>query len=103
MVGGESLVRRELLRINDGDRRFELRPHGTPGSVCLDLAPGLMHATLSGHDRATLDNATLGSHGVAAATLTSTTAVAAVIGKRARTRHDNGKGGEDSKHEFTNH
>jgi hypothetical protein len=55
MVGGESLVRRELLRINDGDRRFELRPHGTPGSVCLDLAPGLMHATLSGHDRATLE------------------------------------------------
>ncbi len=55
MVGGESLVRRELLRINEGDRRFELRPQGTPGSVCLDLAPGLIHATLSGHDRATLE------------------------------------------------
>ena len=55
LIGGQALVRRELLRINDGDRRFELRPQGTPASVCLDLAPGLVHATLSGHDRATLE------------------------------------------------
>lgn len=54
-VAGKVIARRELLRIERGDRRFELRPPGTPSSVCLDLAPGLIHATLTGGDRATLE------------------------------------------------
>ena len=54
-VGGKPLARRELLRIDAGDRRFELRPTGTPSGVCLDLAPTLLHATLTGGDRSTLE------------------------------------------------
>ena len=38
-VAGKPLARRELLRIDAGDRRFELRPMETQSSVCLDLAP----------------------------------------------------------------
>ena len=54
-VAGKPLARRELLRIDAGDRRFELRPTETPSSVCLDLAPTLLHATLTGGDRSTLE------------------------------------------------
>lgn len=49
------IAQRHLLRIEAGDRRFELRPPETTGSVCVDVAPGLMHATLVGGDRSTLE------------------------------------------------
>jgi hypothetical protein len=54
-VAGKPLARRELLRIDAGDRRFELRPTESPSSVCVDLAPSLLHATLTGGDRSTLE------------------------------------------------
>jgi hypothetical protein len=54
-VAGKPLACRELLRIDAGDRRFELRPPQTRSGVCVDLAPGLLHATLIGGDRSTLE------------------------------------------------
>lgn len=54
-AAGRTLAQRRLLRIEGGDRRFELRPTECSASVTLDLAPGLVHATLSGGDRATLE------------------------------------------------
>jgi hypothetical protein len=54
-AGGRVLAQRSLLRIEHGDRRFELRPTETAAAVSLDIAPGLMHATLVAGDRATLE------------------------------------------------
>ena len=54
-ASGRTLAQRRLLRIEQGDRRFELRPPESAASVSLDLAPALAHATLSGGDRATLE------------------------------------------------
>jgi hypothetical protein len=54
-LDGKPLACRELLRIDAGDRRFELRPPQTRSGVCVDLAPGLLHATLIGGDRSTLE------------------------------------------------
>lgn len=54
-TGTGTLVQRRLLRIEQGDRRFELRPPESAGSVAVDLAPGLLHATLAAGSRATLE------------------------------------------------
>lgn len=54
-IGDRILAQRNLLRIDQGDRRFELRPQGASGSVTVDLSPGLLHATLVGNERATLE------------------------------------------------
>lgn len=54
-VDDRVIVRRELLRIDSTMRRLEVRAPGVAGAVTVDLSVDLVHATLVGGDRATLE------------------------------------------------
>ena len=55
VVDDRVLVRRELLRIEPSMHRLEVRVPGVSGAVSVDLSIDLVHATLVGGDRATLE------------------------------------------------
>ena len=55
VVDDRVLVRRELLRIEPSMQRLEVRAPGVRGAVTVDLSIDLVHATLIGGDRTTLE------------------------------------------------
>ena len=52
---GRPVVRRELLRFADEDRRFDLRPDESPAGLSLRVRHDRFHAMLSGPERADLE------------------------------------------------
>ncbi|MFM1935048.1 MAG: hypothetical protein RI990_7 [Planctomycetota bacterium] len=54
-VDGRAVIRRELLSIDPVSQRFDVRAPGVGGSVTVDIALQVVHATLVGPARASLE------------------------------------------------